>query len=99
MIIVTEMVAQRGFKLMPYKFMEKLKRNSVLIGNERCASSSFTDSGEVIVCASHGYGMAQRVLHCGRTYFCCRQCIQDSCDITIANLEEKPRGPWENLME
>jgi hypothetical protein len=84
---------------MPHAYFEKLKQTPVLIGHERCASSSFCESGTLIVCATHGHGLARNILHNGRYYLGCRECIEEQCQVVAARTEEKARGVWENLRE
>lgn len=84
---------------MPAAYMERLKKVPVLIGHERCASSSFCDSGTLIVCALHGHGLARRVLLNARYYNACRDCIEENCQILEARTEDKPRGLFVDLTE
>jgi hypothetical protein len=84
-------------KLMPHSYFEKLKTVPIVIGHERCASSQFTGAHTLVVCALHGHRHAQKILHLGRYYLGCRECIEDNCPTTWAKTEEKARGLWENL--
>jgi len=82
---------------MPQAYIDKLKHVPVLIGHERCASSQFMDGGEVLICVIHAYSLARRVLHNGKYYNACRECIEENCQETGAVTEEKPRGLYENI--
>lgn len=89
----------KGLRFMPKAYIEKLKQIPVVIGHERCASSNFSDSGTLVVCAEHGYGYARVVLHKGLYYNGCRECITMYCKVSSARTEEKPRSIYVDIGE
>lgn len=84
---------------MPAAYMDKLKNRAVLVGDERTASSQFSN-GQLIWCALHGPSLAKAVLHLAKVHeLCCQSCIENECTVSEAKTEEKARGYWEDLRE
>lgn len=93
------MIEKPRIRLLPHAYMERLKKAPVITGHERCASSSFCDSGTVIICALHGYGLARQVLVGGRYFNACRDCIEAHCQVLEARTEDHARGLYVDMSE